>query len=837
MSNSVFPMNPALQSQPVALAPVVTNSTAPAEFDFVGLAWRYRGWLACGVLVGGLVGHLLYQKLGPEYAGTAKVLVSKLGNVQVREGHQSGSGDRGQHVSLIMSPLIVERAVKIGQLDRLPSMAKSKDVVEDIVSSLKVQRTAGDEGSVLNVLDITYKSSNRAESKVVVDAIIAAYDEFLKESHQESMTELVRLVDKANVSLRTQIEDAERKYQAFRATAPIHLKQPLRGPHGERLPVAANVHQDNLLALEKERQTLLLRKAELQSQIQSFDTAIASGRPREELAASIQLLVPGSHHATNETGTLLSPSLDQGHPEGRDAQWLALKLQEEKLLLEYGPEWPEIQALRRQLAIIEQHYRIKGMKLPFEPAPVSTSTLAVPGMPLQVQSNKVDLVAAYTFSLRQQLDALMRREAEIERVYNAEYEHAQKLARFVEQDRRYNEDLDRLNGMWGVVRGQAAQIDLLKDNVTYSLKQISPVRDQLSIKRLIKLYGAGVASVLGLVAAAILLREKTRSGQRPSLPNEFASNVEVAQSVSTTTSAPVGIDSRRQTLAVRERREEANSVAAKSTLEASRSNTEKSAPSAANAKPANSPARRTGYAPPFDVLGSVPEFGLLPMSASSDDESSILSELRILNQPESVESSAFREVTSKLLEQGNGLKQVIAVISPEVGDGKTTLTSNLAVALAQDGKRVLVIDGDVLSPGLHTQFGLRNEIGLAEVVAREVDLLTAARQTLVPGLSVLTSGSPSVAGQEIAAWDVRPLIDEARREFDIVLIDTPSMMSSTFGSSITRLANGAVFVWRPEQSAPEFLRRATEILNSNGSPVIGAITNRLAVGIPVEAGV
>jgi len=794
---------------------ISTGTASAAEFDFLGLAWRYKGWLACGVLLGGLVGHLLYSKLGPEYAATAKVLVSKRGNVHVREGQQAGSGDRGQHVALIMSPLIVERAVELHQLHKLPSMAKSKDVVEDIVSSLKVQRSAGDDGSVLNVLDITYKSESRPDAKKVVDAVIAAYGEFLKESHEESMTELVRLVDKANINLRTQIEDAERGYAKFRSEAPIHLKQPMRGPHGERISVSSNVHQENLLVIEKERQTLLLRKAELQSQIQSFETAIASGRPREELAASIHLLVPGSYHSSNESGALVSNALDRGHPESSDSQWLALKLQEEKLLLEYGTEWPELQALRKQLAVIEHHYRVKGLKLPFEPAAVSTSVIAVPGLPLQVQSSKVDLVAAYTFSLRQQLDALLRREAEIDRVYAEEFKSAQQLARYVEQDRRFNEDLDRLNGMWGVVRGQASQIDLLKDNVSYSLKQISPVRDQLSLKRLIKLYGAGLASVLGFMAAIIVLKEKLRSS-RGVLNQSVTADAHSTQSESLAVPAATvaGVGPR-----------------------VARTMPERTPAVVPIARSLTGPTLKPHYVPPFESLGSVPEFALLPVATSTHGGDAVVSELRVLHHPESLEATAFRAVTSQLMEQSQGARQVISVISPEVDDGKTTVVANLAVSLAHSGKRVLVIDGDVLSPGLHTQFGLRNEIGLSEVVAREVDLLTAARQTLVPGLVVLTSGSPSASGAEIAAWDMRPLIDEARREFDVVLIDTPSLMSSTFGSSITQLTSGAIFVWRPDQSAPEFVRRATEILTANRNSVLGAISNRMTIAAPIEVGV
>lgn len=832
MSNAVFPMQPGYPVTQPSHVPVSVAPVAPvSDFDPLAIAWRYKSLLLMGVVAGACVGHYLYAQLGPEYTATGKVLVSKRAHVNVREHEESTSGARGQHVALIMSPLIVERAVQLHQLDRLPSMAKSKDVVEDIVSSLKVQRSTGDDGSVMNILDITYKSSSRTDAKKVVDAIVAAYGEFLKESHQEGMTELVRLVDKANVNLRQQIDDAERKYEDFRSTAPIHLKQPTRGANGEHLPVSANVHQDNLLALDKERQTLLLRKAELHSQIQSFETAIQSGRPREELIASIQLTVPGSHAGNADSNNILSnPTLEPSRTENSDSQWLGLKLQEERLLLEYGQDWPEVQALRKQLAVIEQHYRIKGMKLPYEaPARATQNVTVAPGVSVTTAAPKVDLVGAYLFSLRQQFDAILRREAQLDRVYAAEYEQAQKLARFVETDRRYQEDLQRLNGMWGVIRTQAAQVDLLKDNHAYTLKSISPVRDQLSLKRLLKLYGAGLGSVLTFVLGIIFLREKSASWStepkavRQPQPMPIAPVVPAPTPISNRNDAPAASD--RSSFLAKVAAVLADEPATGNGVSVPVGNRTTTSAGPAKAKEASA-IQRPGYAPPFEVLGSVPEF--------EDATTETLDGVhvpRLLQDPEAAESEAVRALSQNLL-AASGARMIVTVISPEVGDGKTTLTANLAVSLAQAGKKVLAIDGDVLSPGLHHQFGLRNEIGLSEVIARELDLLTASRPTLVNGLSVLPSGSPHVSGTELAAWDLRPMLDEARREFDVVLIDTPSLMSSTFGSSVTQLATGAVFVWRPGQSAPEFVRRATDILIANSSPIIGAIPNRDATYTP-----
>ncbi len=777
------------------------TSVAPArETDFLQLALRYKLWLACGLFLGVLAGHFLYRELGPEYVATAKILVTKQANVRLREGDVRNSGERGQHIALIMSPLIVGQAVELHDLKKLPSMAKSKDVVEDIVDDLKVQRSAGDENSVINVLDITFKSTHRADAQKVVDAIIDAYRHFLAEIHQEHTSELVLLVDKANVNLRDQIAAVEKDYATFRSGAPIHLKAPIRGPNGERLTVSVNVHQENLQALDRDRQTLLLKKAELLSQIQSIETALISGHSRELLSASIQLLVPGARTGSeltsplgigglanpNNPNALLRPAAEQG----LDGQWLALKLKEEELLLNYGADWPAVQTTRSQLALLERQFRLKGLKGPSEPvAPVAAPVVGPqqPALPdsvaaaLAPRATGPDLVEAYILSQRQQLDALLRREQEIDRVYALEYEHAGKLSRFVEQDRHFNEDLDRLNGLWNAVRSQAAQTDLLMDNREYSLKQISPVRDTLSMKRLIKMYGSGMAAVMVAVCGLVWLIEMQSSSRA------------VAKSSSSVLSAPsanasvvpivAAVEPKRQTM----------------------------------------PRKRPSYEPPFPSVGAVPEFSI---SRNRRDNSPLETVLCAYHRPTTPEAEAFKTLAANILAQLGNRPCVVPVLSPAKGDGKSTITANLAIALANSGKQVLVIDSDFNAPCQHSLFGLRNEIGFAEVISGEVDLLTAARQTIVAGMSVLTAGS--ITNAEIATSDLRLLLEQARRDFDIVLIDSPNLEESQHGSSLAQLADGAIFVWRPEQTSAEQAQRAATQLISSRSPILGLVTNAVS---------
>lgn len=761
------------------------NSSADAgEIDYVQIALRHKVLLAAGLLLGVGAGHLVYQQMGPEYVATGKILVSKKASVQLREGDSHDAGGRGEHIALIMSPLIVEQAVELGRLNELPSMRKSKDVVEDIVAGLKVQRSAGQDSSVLNVLDITYKATNRQDAQKVVDAIIEAYDEFLGEIHRKRITELTKHIAEANGSLRDQIHKTEREYEEFRAAAPIHLKSQTRGPGGERTGTASNIHQENLEVLDKERQQLLLRKSELLSQIQSIESGLANGQSREELSASIQLFnttvrapqdagagVNSAAGALNPLNPLAANNAARPENSSLESQWLALKLQQEQLILNYGPEWPAIETIRRQLALIEWQFRQKGLKLPSE-ATALAGTPGVPGAPGTVPgAAKADLVSLYVSSLRQQLDVVQRREMEISRVYSVEFDNARLLSRYVEQDRHFHDDLDRMNSLWNVVREQAAKVDLQKDNREYAMQSISPIRTTLSIKRLIKLYGAGLGAVMGATCGLIGLFELRRR-QNSTATTQVTTKAATAVAPAATAAPAVPV--------------------------------------------------RPAVTTPFTTLGSIPQ--LVP--AAGGDADSALCVHHRANSPEAI---AFKATAQSLLAQLPAASTAIQVVSAARGDGNSFVIANLGLAIAATGKRVLIIDADYTNPVQHAQFGLRNDIGLVDVLSEDLDLLTASRPTVVVGLHVLPSGQAS-SELDLSSEAFRLLLVDARRELDVVLIDSPSFSDSTQAIVIAQRAEHAVFVWRPHHSNAEQVQNAVTHLQRGQCTVIGAIATDCITG-------
>ena len=244
------------------------------NLDILQIVLKHKWVLCLGMILGVALGVTGYLKLGPEYEAAAKVLVSKQASVPINETEGNRTfGDRAEHIALIMSPLIVSKAVEKHDLNQLPSLAASIDPVDDILDSLKVKRSAGHDNSFLNVLDISYKNSDKKDAAAVVTAVIDAYRDYLAESHQEKTTEMVELISQAKNDLMQQIQDKKKAYLAFRNEAPVHWKRPMGA---EALPGdVTNPHQETLKAIETELDRNMLEATRIKSRIEALEQAVA----------------------------------------------------------------------------------------------------------------------------------------------------------------------------------------------------------------------------------------------------------------------------------------------------------------------------------------------------------------------------------------------------------------------------------------------------------------------------------------------------------------------------------------------------------------------------------
>ena len=175
---------------------------------------------------------------------------------------------------------------------------------------------------------------------------------------------------------------------------------------------------------------------------------------------------------------------------------------------------------------------------------------------------------------------------------------------------------------------------------------------------------------------------------------------------------------------------------------------------------------------------------------------------------------------------------VLVVSSTDAMEGKTTVVSNLGAALAQAGRRVLLIDGDLRKPSLHKVFGMANEdAGLTDLLRsaeamEAVNVENTIRQTAVPGLWVLPSGTGRDGIPKLLyAANLNALLERFRAEFDLVLVDSPPMGLLTDARILGRLSDGVVLVVRANRARTDALRATCMRLLQDGIPVLGTILN------------
>ena len=200
----------------------------------------------------------------------------------------------------------------------------------------------------------------------------------------------------------------------------------------------------------------------------------------------------------------------------------------------------------------------------------------------------------------------------------------------------------------------------------------------------------------------------------------------------------------------------------------------------------------------------------------------------------SIVAEAYRNATFSILlaEATTRRTRVYVVSSPNAGEGKTTVTSNLGVALSQSKRRVLLIDADLRKPGLHRALHMPNEFGLRNLLREEANLETApissfCRPTQFPNLSLLSSGTGSEEVVELLHSPlVADLLARLTREFDMVLIDTPPMLHMADARIIARQADGAILVLRASSTGREQAEDARNLFDHDRVRLVGTILNR-----------
>ena len=188
-------------------------------------------------------------------------------------------------------------------------------------------------------------------------------------------------------------------------------------------------------------------------------------------------------------------------------------------------------------------------------------------------------------------------------------------------------------------------------------------------------------------------------------------------------------------------------------------------------------------------------------------------------------ASSFRILRANLepqLREGN--VDVIVVTSPSPADGKTTVTTLLGEALGRLGMRVLLIDADLRRPGFARVIGVAPRPGLAEVLRGETSVLAAAQSGWSENVSVLATAHDPEAG-DLLARRFTDVIDEAKESFDLILVDTPPLLSTDDARTMATMAKGILLVVS-RGTLQRAMTEAVIAIEALQAPLMGIVANR-----------
>jgi capsular exopolysaccharide synthesis family protein len=188
---------------------------------------------------------------------------------------------------------------------------------------------------------------------------------------------------------------------------------------------------------------------------------------------------------------------------------------------------------------------------------------------------------------------------------------------------------------------------------------------------------------------------------------------------------------------------------------------------------------------------------------------------------------AFRSLRTALaFSHGPASGRVVVVTSSQPLEGKTTTASNLAIALALGGEKVLLVDADLRRPNLHTTLGIDNSLGLSHLLTGQAAPRDAIREAGTPNLWVMTAGQVPPNPSELLASDrMKALLGPSSEWFDWVIVDTPPVLAVTDAVILAPLAAGVAFVIRSEMTPRRHVRRALETLMTGGPALHGVVLN------------
>jgi capsular exopolysaccharide synthesis family protein len=228
-------------------------------------------------------------------------------------------------------------------------------------------------------------------------------------------------------------------------------------------------------------------------------------------------------------------------------------------------------------------------------------------------------------------------------------------------------------------------------------------------------------------------------------------------------------------------------------------------------------------------VGNAQFLGAIPLETDGalQKKTSMIDHLLYL-RPNTVSAEAYRLVRIGILwfaKKENGFKD-FAVLSPRPGEGKTTFASNIAIALAQVKRNVLLVDADIRRGRLDRSYRLPNDRGLGQYLTEDLPLDDIIQKTDVPHLSVVTAGESIINASELfGSPKMSEFIHKTRDKFDMIIYDTPPVTIVSDAAVLISQLNGTLLTVRSGVTSSRIIPKAIATIREYNPKLIGVVLN------------
>lgn len=208
-----------------------------------------------------------------------------------------------------------------------------------------------------------------------------------------------------------------------------------------------------------------------------------------------------------------------------------------------------------------------------------------------------------------------------------------------------------------------------------------------------------------------------------------------------------------------------------------------------------------------------------------------LKELIVHRKPKSPVSEAYRSLRTNI-EFANIDKDVksIMVTSSKQGEGKTTTISNLAITMANMGKKVAIVDCDLRKPRIHKIFEVSNIGGMTDILLTHSDYKRYVKNTEINGLDIITAGRiPSNPSEILASKSMKKLLGEIKQDYDYLFIDAPPVAVVTDAAILSSYIDGVILVCSSGNVEIELAKSSKASLEKVGANMLGVVLNQMNV--------